>query len=128
MEQTLSVATKVVTIGLAIQAALVRERQVMEANTRVQHFIGDLIVANATAIRKHTEEIGEVYNNPVIALDKIAQAHQELIDAMDLADRLKQEGIVKARENIAELSRLSEEFQQRVGALHGADGPKSIEA
>ena len=128
MEQTLSVATKVVTIGLAIQAALVRERQVMEANARVQHFIGDLIVANATAIRKHTEEIGEVYNNPVIALDKIAQAHQELIDAMDLADRLKQEGIVKARENIAELSRLSEEFQQRVGALRGADGPKSIEA
>ena len=47
---------------------------------------------------------------------------------MDLADRLKQEGIVKARENIAELSRLSEEFQQRAGALHGADGPKSIEA
>ncbi len=128
VEQTLSVATNVVTVGLAIQSALIRERQVMEANARAQQFIGDLIVANAEAIKRHTEEIGEVYNNPVIAIDKIAQAHQELIEAMDLAERLKQEGIEKARVNITELSRLSEEFQQRAGALRGADKVESVEA
>ena len=94
----------------------------MEANARAQQFIGDLIVANASAIKRHTEEIGEVYNNPVIAMDKIAHAHQELIEAMDLAERLKQEGIEKARENITKLSRLSEEFQQRAGRFAGQMG------
>ena len=130
VEQTLSVATNVVTVGLAIQAALVRERHVMEANARTREFIGDLIVANASAIRRHTEEIGEVYSNPVIAIEKVSQAHQELIEAMDLADRLKQEGIDKARKNIARLSQLSSELQERVGSLPdpGEAEPKSIEA
>ena len=128
VEQTLSVATNVVTVGLAIQSALYRERKVIETVIRTQQFIGDLIVANASAIKRHTDEIGEVYNNPVIAMDKIAQAHQELIEAMDLAERLKQEGIEKARVNINELSRMSEKFQQQSGALHRADGPGSIEA
>ena len=64
VERTLSVATNVVTVGLAIQAALVRERLVMEANARTREFIGDLIVANASAIRRHTEEIGECIATP----------------------------------------------------------------
>ena len=104
------------------------ERQVMEANAKTREFIGDLIVANASAINRHTQEIGEAYNNPVIAMDKITQAHQELFEAMDTADRLKQEGIATARENIAKLSELSSEIQQRTGALQAADAPKSIEA
>ena len=98
----------------------------LEGVTR--EFIGELIVANASAIRKHTEEIGEAYNNPVIAMDKITQAHQELFEAMDTADRLKQEGISSARENIAKLNELSSEIQQRVGALPAPAELKSIEA
>lgn len=51
----------------------------------------------------------------MIAMDKITEAHQELFEAMDTADRLKQEGIDAARENIAKLNQLTSEFQQRAG-------------
>ncbi len=90
---------------------------------------GDLILANAAAIKRHTEEIGDVYNSPVIALEKITQAHNDLIEAMDLADRLKQDGIDAARENIAKLSQLSAELTQRSQGLReeAMDAP-SIEA
>ncbi len=47
---------------------------------------------------------------------------------MDLAERLKQEGIDKARVNIAELGKMSEEFQQRAGALRRAGKVESTEA
>ncbi len=53
----------------------------------------------------------------MIAIDKISQAHNDLIDAMDTADRLKQEGIDAARDNIAELRRLSSELQKRASGL-----------
>ena len=66
-----------------------------------------------------TEAIGDVYNNPVIAIDKITQAHNDLIEAMDIADRLKQEGIDSARENIAKLGQLSAELQRRASGLVG---------
>lgn len=129
VEQTLSVATNVVVVGLAIQTALSRQRQIMEVTTGVQEFIGDMLEANAAAIKQHTEEIGDVYNKPVIALEKIAQAHQDLLEALDTATRLKQEGIDAARENIAKLSQMSSEMQQRAGALlESAKEPKSIEA
>ena len=72
----------------------------------------------------------DVYNNPVIAIDMITQAHNDLIEAMNTADRLKQEGIDKARENIAKLSQLSTELQERSQGLREqrATEPSSIEA
>ena len=117
VERTLTLAINVVTVGLAIQVALARQRRVLEATQRTREFLGNVILANAAAIKQHTEEIGDVYNNPVIAIDKIAQAHNDLIEAMDTADRLKQEGIDAARENIAELSKLSSDLQRRALGL-----------
>lgn len=92
--------------------------------------MGNIIAANAVAIRQHTEAIGDVYNNPVVAMDKINQAHDELMEAMDIAGQLKQQGIDSARENIARLGQLSAEMNQRAkGVLdQRAAAPPSIEA
>ena len=123
----MSLATNVVTVGLAIQAALARQKRVLEANQRTQEFLGNVLVANAAAIKRHTTDIGDVYNNPVIAMDKITQAHNDLVEAIEAADRLKQQGIETARENIAKLSELSTEMQQKAsGLLDSAAG--SVEA
>ena len=65
----------------------------------------------------------------MIALDKITQAHNDLLAALDTADRLKLEGIESARRNIAKLSQMSVEMSQRAGALQAPEAePKSIEA
>ena len=125
VERTLTLAINVVTVGLAIQVALARQRRVLEATQRTREFLGNVILANAAAIKQHTEEIGDVYNNPVIAIDKIAQAHNDLIEAMDTADRLKQEGIDAARENIAELRKLFSDLHRR--ALGIREQPSLVE-
>ena len=117
VDRTLTLSTNVVTVGLAIQSALVRQRSVMEATRRTREFLGTLITANAAAIRTHTQEIGDLYVNPVIAIDKIEQANTDLIEALDIADRLRQEGITAARENIARLTELSTTLNQRATGL-----------
>jgi uncharacterized protein YaaN involved in tellurite resistance len=128
VEQTLTVATNVVTVGLAIQTALRRERDVMAALANTQEFIGGLIEANASSIRRHTEEIGEIYSRPLVAMEKITNAHRQLLDALDIADRQKQEGIDRARGNIAVLNRMSEELGQRSGAMRAPESAPSLEA
>ena len=130
VERTLALGSNVVMVGLAIQSALTRQKRVLEATQRTQEFLGNVIVANAASIRQHTQEIGDVYNNPVIAIDKITQAHNDLMEAMDMADRLKQEGIDGARENIAKLSQLSADLQERSRGLREQRGaePQSVEA
>jgi len=129
VERTLALGTNVVMVGLALQVALVRERAVIQATQRTREFLGDLIMANSEAIKRHTDEIGDVYNSPVIAIEKIAQAHNDLIEAMDIADRLKQGGIDAARENIARLTQMSAELEQRSqGLRERAVESQSVEA
>ena len=130
VERTLALTINVVTVGLAIQTALARQKRVLEATQRTREFLGEVIATNAATIRQHTEAIGDVYNSPIIAIDKITQAHSDLMEAMDMTDRLKQEGIDSARENIAKLGQLSADLERRAGGLverRGTEAP-SIEA
>ena len=123
VERTLTLANHVVTAGLAVQSALVRQKRVAEATRRTREFLGDLIAANAASIRRHTEEIGDLYNSPVIAMEKISQAHNDLVEALNTVGRLRQEGIEAAREGISQLTEMSAGLEERVTtALRGNDG------
>ena len=130
VERTVSMATNVVTVGLAIQAALARQKRVLDATQQTQAFLGEMLAANAAAINRHTQEIGDIYNQPVVALDKITQAQRDLLQAMDTVDRLKEEGIQSARRNIATLAQMTAEMQGRLGGLQtGTDAePRALEA
>jgi uncharacterized protein YaaN involved in tellurite resistance len=128
VERTLTLATNVVMVGLAIQVALARQGRVLEATQRTREFLGDMIVANAETIKRHTQEIGNVYNEPVIAVEKITQAHDTLLEAIDMANRLKQEGIASARENISRLNRLAGVLDERFAGMRELPEGKSLEA
>ena len=130
IERTLSVASNVVIVGLAIQSALVRQGRVMEAAQRTREFLGDLVAANAVAIRRQTQEIGDLYNQPVLALEKITQAHNDLVEALTTAGRLREEGVEVARENIAKLGQMMASLEQRVSGPLDEVGsrPDSVEA
>lgn len=114
VDRTLALATNVVTVGLAIQAALVRQRRVLEANERTREFLGDLLVNNAAAIREQTAEIGDLAARPVVALDKLTHAHDDLLAALDAAQHARSEGLAAARSNIVQLVRMSGELEHHV--------------
>ncbi|MDA1348812.1 MAG: toxic anion resistance protein [Chloroflexi bacterium] len=117
VDRTLTLATNVVTVGLAIQSALIRQKKVTQATRRTREFLGDLVTANAMAIKQHTQEIGDLYNDPVISMEKISQAHNDLVEAMETASRLRQAGIESARENIAQISEMTAELERKAGGM-----------
>lgn len=122
VERTLSLATNVVTVGLAIQTALARQRAVLEATQRTREYLGEVIAQNATAIRRQTAEIGDLYNEPVIAMDKLVAAHNELLAALEEASAIRERGIHTARSNIEQLTGLTRELSEHVQGLE--DEPK----
>lgn len=130
VQRTLDLGSSVVTVGLAIQVALGRQQRVLEATKQTREFLGGLVAANAAAIKRHTTEIGDVYNSPVIAIDKLTQAHGDLVEALTTAERLKQEGIEAAREHIARVAEMSGDLRKRAGMLpeQASAAPASIEA
>jgi uncharacterized protein YaaN involved in tellurite resistance len=115
-------------VGLALQAALSRQRRVLDATERTRAFLGDLIVSNATAINQHVSEIGDVYRNPVVAIEKLNQAHNALVEALDTAGRLEAEGIEIAKANIARLRQLTAEISERATGMNAREESSSVEA
>ena len=128
VDRTLSLTTSTLTVGLALQSALSNQRRVLDATRRTREFLGDLVVANAASIKQHATEIGDVYREPVLALEKLEQAHRDLVEAVDIAARLEVEGIAQARANIQRLERMTEELSEKSEALPEPSGGTSLEA
>ncbi len=123
--RTLTVTTNLITVGLSIQAALVQQKKALEATKATQEYASDLLAANAASIKQNTHEIGALYKDPVLNLDKVKAAYDDLVSSMDELDVIKKEGIAKAKEGIATLSNLSNDLSVRQSALHTAS--QSIE-
>jgi len=120
VDRTVMVTQSLLTVGLAIQAALASQKQIATAVKSVQESTAAMLEANAVAIGRQTTEIGEMQNNPVIALESVKKAHNSLIEAMDKMEEIRAVGTEKARAGIAELNKMSAALEPKVEALQAA--------
>ncbi len=118
--RTVTVTRSLLTIGLAIQAALANQKKIMEAVKKTQEYTADMLTANAAAIKQQTAEIGDMYKNPVLALDKVKQAYDDLMGAMDQMDEIRRVGTESARAGIAELDQMTAGLAPKAEGLHSA--------
>jgi uncharacterized protein YaaN involved in tellurite resistance len=132
VDRTLTVTTNVITVGLAIAAALANQKRTMEATKATQEYAGNILASNAAAIRQQTSEIAQMYNSPVLALEKVQKSYDDLMAAMDEVEKVKRQGIETAKKGMAQLSDMSQSLSKKAGLTSGAqtDVPKisSIEA
>ncbi len=128
VDRTVMVTQNLLTVGLAIQAALAQQKKVAQAVKGVQETTAAMLEANAAAIGRQTAEIGDMQNNPVLALESVKNAHNTLLAALDKVDEIRQVGTEKARAGIAELNRMSAALEPKVEALEAVRDLPAIEA
>ena len=128
VDRTMTVTTSLLTVGLAIQAALSRQKQVLEATKATQEYAADLLQANAASIRQQSSEIAELHTNPVLALDKVKKAHDDLIAAIEETEAVKRKGVEKATEGIAALTAMSKTMSEKAGVLRPEDKEDTAKA
>jgi len=120
VDRTVMVTQSLLTVGLAIQAALANQKKIAGAVKSVQESTAAMLEANAAAIGAQTREIGEMQNNPVIALESVKNAYNSLIGAMDEMEQIRSAGTERARAGIAELTKMSAALEPKVEALQAA--------
>ena len=118
--RTVTVTRSLLTVGLAIQAALANQKKTMEAVQATQAYTADMLTANAAAIKQQTVEIGDMYKNPVLALDKVKQAYDDLMGAMDQMDEIRKAGTEQARAGISQLSEMTSQLDPKAQALRAS--------
>ena len=120
IERTVTVVRPLMAVGLAIQAALADQKRAIEAVKATQEYAGDLLVANAEALGRQTEEIGNLTQNATIALAKVEEAHRKVMAAINKADEIRRAGSRTAEEASTKLKQMSAALVPKVEKLEAA--------
>ena len=94
--------------------------KITKAVQETQQYTSDMLAANAQAIRQQTSEIGDLYKNPVLALDKVKLAYDELMGAMTEMEEIRRAGTESARQGITQLTEMSATLAPKAEALRAA--------
>src|SRR6516225_1122802 len=117
IERTVTVVRPLMVVGLAIQAALANQKRAIQAVKATQDYAGQLLVANAAAIERQTQEIGDLTQNASVALTKVEEAYQKVMSAIDKADEIRRKGSDAAVQASAKLQQMSIALQPKVDKL-----------
>jgi len=120
IRRTKSVTHTLLIVGLSIQAALIRQKQALQAVKATQDYAAEMLTQNADMVRQQGVEIAQLQNDPVLALDKVKEAFDTLTGALDEIEEIRLGGTNQMRENIAKLDGMSAELEPKVAALHAA--------
>jgi uncharacterized protein YaaN involved in tellurite resistance len=117
IERTVTVVRPLMVVGLAIQAALANQKRAIEAVKSTQDYAGQILVANADAIQRQTQEIGDLTQNASVALTKVEEAYTKVLSAIDKADEIRRKGSAAAEAASAKLQQMSATLQPKVDKL-----------
>ena len=118
IDSALTVGPMVMTNALRIQVALAKQDTVKKAVQSFQEGLGDMMAQNAAAVNKAASEIGDLYNNPVIALEKMEEGFDQLMQAVSTANDTMANSTIKAREASAKLAEMTAKLSPVAQGLH----------
>lgn len=120
IDSALTVGPMVMTNALRIQAALAKQDSVKKAVQSFQEGLGDMMAQNATAVNQAAQEVGDLYNNPVIAIEKMEEGFDQLMKAVQTANETMANSTMKARESSARLADMTAQLSPVAEGLHDA--------
>jgi len=120
IDSALAVGPMVMTNALRIQAALAKQKSIQAAVTGFQEGLGDLMAQNASAVNQAASEIGDLYNNPVIALEKMEEGFDQLMQAVATANETMATSTIRAKETSAKLAEMTSALNPVAEELRGS--------
>lgn len=120
IDSALTVGPMVMTNALRIQAALAKQDTVRKAVEGFQEGLGEMMAQNAAAVNKAAQDVGDMYNNPVIALEKMEEGFDQLMQAVQTANETMATSTIKAREASARLADMTAELSPVAEGLRDA--------
>ncbi len=127
IDSALTVGPMVMQNALRIQAALAKQKSVEKAVKGFQDGLGDMMAQNAAAVNQAAQNVGELYNNPVIGLEKLEEGFDQLMQAVNTANQTMADSTVKAREASNRLADMTKELEPiAAGTKQARDESKEI--
>jgi uncharacterized protein YaaN involved in tellurite resistance len=120
IDSALTVGPMVMNNALRIQAALAQQETIKDAVQQFQTGLGDMMAQNAGSIEKAAQEVGDLYNNPVIALQKMEEGFDKLMNAVKIANDTMSTSTAKARETSDRLADMTAQLSPVADGMRDA--------
>jgi len=120
IDSALTVGPMVMNNALRIQAALAQQATIKDAVQQFQAGLGDMMAQNAGTIEKAAQEVGDLYNNPVIALEKMEEGFDRLMNAVKIANDTMSTSTAKARETSDRLADMTAQLSPVADGMRDA--------
>jgi uncharacterized protein YaaN involved in tellurite resistance len=120
IDSALTVGPMVMNNALRIQAALAQQETIKDAVQQFQTGLGDMMAQNAGSIEKAAQEVGDLYNNPVIALQKMEEGFDKLMNAVSIANETMSTSTAKARETSDRLAEMTAQLSPVADGMRDA--------
>ncbi|MFT6113167.1 MAG: hypothetical protein ACI9MS_003109 [Glaciecola sp.] len=120
IDSALTVGPMVMNNALRIQAALAQQETIKDAVQQFQAGLGDMMAQNAGSIEKAAQEVGDLYNNPVIALQKMEEGFDKLMNAVKIANDTMSTSTAKARETSDRLADMTAQLSPVADGMRDA--------
>ena len=118
ISRTITVSKNALYAGIALQVALANQKQAFQAMKLTQQQVEQLLIDNSESIKQQGIDIERAKSDPVLAIERIEEAHNNLIQAMDEIEQISREGRAKATRGLAQYRDMAKELEPRVQALH----------
>ncbi len=99
--------------GLALKIAQQEERQIAEALSASQDYLGSLMVSVAEESMDNAARTAEVTSQPLIKLRDLTRSYQVLVTRMDEAAQIEAQMSQQTRDNIVQLEIMTDELEKR---------------
>lgn len=117
IDSILDVGPLVLQNAIMLHSAIDAQRQVTEAAQNAQTSIAGSLEANARLMKQNANEVAELYNNPVIAMEAFEKSFQNLVEAMTITREAQAKGTEIAVEMTKGLKVMNEKFAPTNDAL-----------
>ncbi len=117
IDSIMTVGPMVLQNAIMIHAAISKQKAVADAARQVQQTLSDAMASNAALIEQNAQDVAQMYNNPVIAMDKLKESYDRLRNAVETTRKAMEESSQSARKMTQELEHLQEEFRPVEQAL-----------
>jgi uncharacterized protein YaaN involved in tellurite resistance len=97
--------------GMAIQAALVRQKRVVELVEATKKDMSDRLVANARMVESNTADIAAAASNPILCLDKVKESYKILQQAVRDLEVIHDKTSKEALTSLDSINRVTQELK-----------------
>ena len=120
-ERLASMATNMVRSGLMLQAALMRQKQVIQRNNTVKEFLVTLMDSNSKTIKENTIAAAQATSGPLLDVERVKESYRVLRDTALQVEDLRQR-------TMQESKRVADTIDQVTADLKALPGIKGTQA